>query len=214
MKKIYIIALISALLCGILVYIFLKDFSKKENTPVVQEVMDTVEVVVPVGEIPENTQITQEMVKIVKIQKDAVNPDAVLQIGEVLGKFSNVKMYPMEQILSRKLYDKTNGENNGLSLKLQKGMRAITIPVDTVSGVGGYICDGDYVDILGENGDGVPKEVLSGVKVLKVGNKAYNKDVDLYSEITFEVPISDCKKIYEAQLSGQIRLVLREKTDK
>ena len=92
MKKIYIIALISAVICGALFFVFLKGFSKQEKENVVQQAVETVDVVVSVGEIAENTQITQEMVQMTKIPKNAVNPDAVTKMEDVVGKFTNEKI--------------------------------------------------------------------------------------------------------------------------
>ncbi len=212
MKKIYIIAFISAIICGTLFFLFLRGFSSKKEETAVQNAVETVDVVVSVGEIAENTQITQEMLKVVKIPKDAVNPNAVTKMEDVVGKFVNTKVYTMEQILSQKLYDKSKGESNGLSFKITKGMKAMTISVDNVSGVAGFISEGDYVDVLGQNSAGTSKEIAGKIKVLKVGNKL-SKDGELYSEITFEVSESECRQIFDAQLAGQIRLLLREKTD-
>lgn len=212
MKKIYIIAFISAIICGTLFFLFLRGFSSKKEETAVQNAVETVDVVVSVGEIAENTQITQEMLKVVKIPKDAANPNAVTKMEDVVGKFVNTKVYTMEQILSQKLYDKSKGESNGLSFKITKGMKAMTISVDNVSGVAGFISEGDYVDVLGQNSAGTSKEIASKIKVLKVGNKL-SKDGELYSEITFEVSESECRQIFDAQLAGQIRLLLREKTD-
>ena len=212
MKKIYIIAFISAIICGTLFFLFLRGFSSKKEETAVQNAVETVDVVVSVGEIAENTQITQEMLKVVKIPKDAVNPNAVTKMEDVVGKFVNTKVYTMEQILSQKLYDKSKGESNGLSFKITKGMKAMTISVDNVSGVAGFISEGDYVDVLGQNSAGTSKEIASKIKVLKVGNKL-SKDGELYSEITFVVSESECRQIFDAQLAGQIRLLLREKTD-
>ena len=212
MKKIYIIAFISAIICGTLFFLFLRGFSRKKEETAVQNAVETVDVVVSVGEIAENTQITQEMLKVVKIPKDAVNPNAVTKMEDVVGKFVNTKVYTMEQILSQKLYDKSKGESNGLSFKITKGMKAMTISVDNVSGVAGFISEGDYVDVLGQNSAGTSKEIAGKIKVLKVGNKL-SKDGELYSEITFEVSESECRQIFDAQLAGQIRLLLREKTD-
>ena len=212
MKKIYIIAFISAIICGTLFFLFLRGFSSKKEETAVQNAVETVDVVVSVGEIAENTQITQEMLKVVKIPKDAVNPNAVTKMEDVVGKFVNTKVYTMEQILSQKLYDKSKGESNGLSFKITKGMKAMTISVANVSGVAGFISEGDYVDVLGQNSAGTSKEIAGKIKVLKVGNKL-SKDGELYSEITFEVSESECRQIFDAQLAGQIRLLLREKTD-
>lgn len=212
MKKIYIVALVSALLCGVLFFWFLSGYDKKESTESTQKV-PKVDIVVPVAEIPENTKITQELLQVIKVSADAVNASSARKMEDVVGKFSSVTLYPNEQILAQKLYDKDSADANALSLKLEKGMRAMTISVDTTSGVGGYICAGDHVDILAENGSKEPREVVESVKVIKVGNRLYNETGEIYSDITFELSKEDCKKIYAAQIGGGIRLLLREKTD-
>jgi Flp pilus assembly protein CpaB len=62
---------------------------------------------------------------------------------------------------------------NSLSILIPPGMRAMTIQVNQITGVGGFIKQGDYVDVIGifDKSWGIEpvKTILQGVQVLSVG---------------------------------------------
>ena len=110
------------------------------------------------------------------------------------------------------------------------GMRAMTIVVDTQTGVGNYIETGDYVDvlqyrtdvteiseeessedyILSDNGtklggSGMTGIVLEGVQVLAIGEEGYDRETSgSYSSITLAVSPEDSLRLWEALNSGGV----------
>ncbi|MEZ4626759.1 MAG: Flp pilus assembly protein CpaB [Eubacteriales bacterium] len=66
----------------------------------------------------------------------------------MIGFVTESAMITGEEILPAKLKQPGQTES-GLSYVIPEGMRAITIAVDNISGVAGFIQRGDYVDILG-----------------------------------------------------------------
>jgi pilus assembly protein CpaB len=69
------------------------------------------------------------------------------QIEEVVGYVTESDIIAGEEIFAVKL--KQFGEtNSGMAYIVPEGMRAVTIAVDEVSGIAGFLQPGDYVDVL------------------------------------------------------------------
>lgn len=115
-----------------------------------------------------------------------------------------------------------------LAAALGPGMRAVTVPVNANTGVGGFVFPGDHVDIvLTQNvsggGDGPPLKVsetiVRNVRVLATDQRITDKDADgktevrTFSNVTFEVTPKLVEKIAVAQSLGQLSLSLRSIAD-
>ena len=142
MKKIVIFALIAALCAGALLYFYLGNLEAQKEVQVQYD-----SVVVAAVDIPEFTPITSEMLTIQQIPQGYAHPLAARSIDEVVGLVTESNIVTGEQLLPSKL--KQFGEtDSGLSYVVPEGMRAVTIPVDEVSGVAGFLKRGDYVDVI------------------------------------------------------------------
>ena len=142
MKKIVVFALIAALCAGVLLYYYLGNLEQQKQVKVEYE-----QVVVAATSIPAYTPITNEMVKYTQIPLGFAHPLAAHSIEEVIGYVTESALIEGEQILPAKL--KQLGQtDSGLSYIVPEGMRAVTVSVDEVSGVAGFIQRGDYVDVI------------------------------------------------------------------
>ena len=219
MKKIYLAALILAVLTGIAVYFFAASLQKAAQK-------DYTDVVVAAVKISEKTVITKEMLTIKKIPTEAVHPFAVRKIEDAQGYFSDSNLEIDEPLLSSKLHKKGE-KTSGLTYFVPQGKRAMTLEVDAVSGVGGFILPGDRVDILsvmvlgkaGDKENQVPTsfiavqniEVLATGKSIKVDN---NGEQTEYTNITVAVTPDEALSINLVAANGQMRLLLRSPLDK
>jgi pilus assembly protein CpaB len=197
MKKVRILALILAIITGVLLYRYLDSVSE----PVVVEVVKG-SVVVAASDIPANIPITTEMIKLTKVPEESIHNLAVKDINEVVGKVSSSVIIQGEQVLSSKLI--TPGEGNGtLAYKIEEGMRAITVAVSNTTGLSNMIIPDNRVDIIGlysvevEQPDGEKKTIdystmlLENVRVLAVDDKMTEQDKtaseETYVTLTLEV---------------------------
>jgi pilus assembly protein CpaB len=101
-------------------------------------------------------------------------------------------------------------------LGLSKGKRAISIPIDEVRSVSGFIKPGSYVDIISIPDEGESHILLENVKVLAVDTRIEAGDEenhDPYSTITFELEPRDGLILATANEMGLITLMLREPTE-
>ncbi|MEA4823332.1 MAG: Flp pilus assembly protein CpaB [Clostridiaceae bacterium] len=142
MKKIGIIAAFAAVITAVLLYMYLSGLEKQQEVVIEYET-----ILVAAQEIPAYTRITADMVTEEQIPKGGGHALVLRSAENAIGKMVQSEILQGEQILSAKLTDTELGED-GLSYILENGMRALTIAVDSVSGVSGFIRNGDYVDIL------------------------------------------------------------------
>ena len=117
-----------------------------------------------------------------------------------------------------------------LAAALGPGMRAITVPVNAITGVAGFVFPGDRVDIMltqavDGGGDGPPLKVtetiVRNVRVLatdqRLDSSPRNEDgqvvVRTSSNVTFEVTPKLAEKVAVAQTLGSLSLTLRSIAD-
>ena len=143
MKKVYVFAIIMALIAAVAVYYF-ADSMKKANEP---QVIETDFVVVAQSDIPANTMITADMVTLSELPLEAINPNAVKLLDEAVGRLTKYPVLAAEQVLYNKI--STQGDDaDKMSYTLAEGQRAISITVEDFAGVAGNITPGDFVDVV------------------------------------------------------------------
>lgn len=223
MKKVRILALILAIITGVLLYRYLDSVSE----PVVVEVIKS-NVVVAVADIPANIPITAEMIKLTKLPEESVHNLAVKDINEVIGKVSSSVIIQGEQVLSSKLI--TPGVGNGtLAYKIEEGMRAITVAVSNTTGLSNMIIPENRVDIIGlysvevEQPDGETKKIdystmlLENVRVLAVDDKMTEQDKaaseEAYVTLTLEVTPLEAMEVSMTEYKSSLRAILRSPLD-
>lgn len=107
------------------------------------------------------------------------------------------------------------GQRATLSAVIAEGMRAVTVRVDDVFGVAGFVLPGDRVDVVmtraNREGDGAASTILQGIKVLAVDQKAdqTTEEPDVVKAVTLEVDSRAAQKLALAQSVGTLSLVLR-----
>ena len=121
---------------------------------------------------------------------------------------------PGEPVLATKISGK--GGRATLSTMIDKGMRAITIAVNDVKGVAGFVQVSDRVDVLLTRNDHSQTDVLlQNVKVLGIDQQADDtKDkATVAKAVTLEVTPDDAQKLTLAGTIGSLSLALRNYSD-
>ena len=220
MKKIYILSFIMAIIVGISVYVYANSLQEKmQNT-----VIPTGQVVVAVINIPANTKITSDMVAIVEMPEEAVNPLAAKTMNGVIGYITQYPLAPEEQVLSIRLKKQGDNGGGGLSYVVEEGQRAISVGVDTVTGISGFLSKGDHVDVvatmlqtINEKSVPVSTMLVEDLLVLETGQKqlsSTDSTAAAYTTVTLSATPEQILKINYAVNNGKIMLVLRSVLDK
>jgi len=133
-------------------------------------------------------------------------------------RYALVPIARNEPILRTKVAEAGNG--GILSAMLDKNMRAVTIRVDDVSGVAGFILPGSRVDVAlirtettGEGPTTSSNIFLQNVKVLatdQVTGVTVEKAAVVARAVTLEVSTEDAQKILIAEKVGKLSLILRQ----
>jgi pilus assembly protein CpaB len=109
------------------------------------------------------------------------------------------------------------GQRASLSSLLQDGRRAVTVRVDDVRGVAGFILPGDFVDVVLIGEEGPPRRenysdiLLQHVKVLAVDQLASERQEQptVAKAVTLEVTPEQAQKVLLASNIGKLSLILR-----
>jgi pilus assembly protein CpaB len=178
-------------------------------------------VVVTTEQIRFGQQISADKLKEVAWPADAVPEGAFKTIAELSAKEGRRAIKTLEAgepVLSVKV----SGENGraGLAGIIAEGMRAVTIPVDLVNGVGGFVMPGDRVDIVltkrdNEDGEQAAKIIMENVKVLSIDQEADRAEegVRVAKSVTLETDATGAQKLALANSVGRLSLLLRSAGD-
>lgn len=192
---------------------------------------DPVEVVVAAKDIPEGATIESSLLTTAQVPEKFVQPYSVKTPQELMGKITVAPIAAHEQVLTNKLR-KADATPAGatLSTVTPKGTRAVTIAVDIITGVGGFVRPGDKVDILWtvKEGDQVATFTLfQEVPVLAVGaemtgrpapaGKAEGQTAQMASQqgytVTLALAPQEASALLFAREQGKVQLSLRPKLE-
>ena len=180
------------------------------------------EVVVAKVDIPLGTTIVAEQLTKVQLPAGAV-PDGAFNATEKLaGRVAVVNIAAREPVTDFKLAPE--GSAGGLSSVIPEGYRAMTVKVDDVIGVAGFLRPGAMCDVLTviEQGDAgrrnpISKIVLQNVKVLASGQNIDKpkdqREAEQVKAVTLQVTPEQAEKLALASTEGKLRLVMRNSID-
>ncbi len=111
------------------------------------------------------------------------------------------------------------GQRATLSTTLDPGKRAVTVRVDDVRGVAGFIQPGDRVDVVlirteaeTKNGEGYSDVILQSARVLAIDQvtSERSEQATVAKAVTLEVSAEEAQKILLATNVGRLSLILRQ----
>lgn len=218
-NKRFFIVLVGALLFGLLAAFSVSRYlsSAQAYTKNLTRVA-VAKVAIPVG-----TRIIPEQVMVVQFPKDSV-PDGAFEGAEKLaGRVAVMNIAPREPITESRLAPE--GTAAGLSAVIPEGYRAMTVKVDDVVGISGFIMPGTLVDVVvvidpqEHSGmqDPISKIVLQSIKVLANGQNIdqpeNQRDANSVKAVTLLVTPEQAEKLALAASEGKLQLVMRNSID-
>lgn len=139
--------IIIAALCGVLAVLIVMGYLHQRERKLL-ELASAVDVVVAAKDIDRHARLDETVLEIRRIPRKYVQPHAITgaDLSSALGQVAASPIIEGEQILTTKLL--RFGRATGLALKLNPGMRAVSVQLDDVAGIAGLIKPNDRVDIL------------------------------------------------------------------
>ncbi len=178
------------------------------------------QVVVAAADISPGVALSGANVKITSWPKELIPPTAASALKEIDGRVSRMEITRGEPILLGKLAPE--GTAAGLGGLLEGAKRAMSVRVDDVSGVAGFVHPGDHVDVLvdlvmpGSKEEHVSKTILQDLVVLSTG-QIWEQKGDLkpmvVNAVTLEVTPDQAEILNLASNNGKIRLALRSRNN-
>lgn len=214
-KLIFLLAIIFGLAAALGTYKYLENLKRTYRTS-----GHFARVAVAKQKIAARTIISGEMLEFKEMPVEYILPGTVVDVKDAAGKMAISDIYPGEMILSSKLVAR-NDVAAGLSAKVEKGRRAISIPVNNITAMHGLINTGDRVDVLvtfdapGEQKAPATSTIIQNVPVLAVngnleGGGASKQELQT---VTIMVEPVEAQQIALAIQHGSIQLVLRSPDD-
>jgi len=158
-------------------------------------------------------------VKVVNVDRDRVPPGGFRRVEEVVGRPVINRIFPDEPVVEGRLAER--GSGFGLAPVIPPGMRAVSVRVNEVVGVAGFVIPGMRVDVLVTvrpqgDADARTTTVLQNIVVAAAGQqiqpdssgKAVNVPV-----VTLLVTPEQAETLTLAGTEGRIQLVLRNSAD-
>ncbi len=206
------LALAVGLLVAFAVYNRLRTFAGSNSNA------GGVPVVVAADDIQVGAKLEPQDVKVVTVPPSAVPPGAFSATAKVLGRGAVLPVSKGEFILPSKLAALNAGA--GLPSLIPQGMRAVSVRVNDVVSVAGFVQPGTRVDVLatGTQGSGNDRQtttVLENVAVIAVGKNLDRSSPDAQTApvITLLVSPDDAQKLALVSQEGRIQLSLRNPLD-
>jgi pilus assembly protein CpaB len=207
-----------ALGLAILAVVLVRDWLAEQARPVIvqEQKVPMTTVVVARTKLVYGNKIGAEHLREVDWPIDSVPPGSFKTIDELVkpGEQRVVlrTMETGEPVLPPKVTG--FGGRASLSAILDKKMRAISISLSAVTGVGGFVLPGDKVDILlsrGAGGSRITDVLLQNVKVLAIDQSASEQQdkPKVAKTVTLEVTPAQAQKLTLAAQVGRLSLTLR-----
>lgn len=212
-----LLAGLAAMLASVMVYSALK----RREAEVQNAMAHNVQVVVAAYDLPLGTKIELGEVKTARWSADSLPDGAYTDPKQVIGSYVKNSFVANEPVVQSKLFtgDKTAGV---MPLLIPFGMRAVSVPVDEVSDVAGFVLPHTRVDVLvatesgeGSGGKAFSKVILQNVEVLAVAQEVEQKkdEPTVVKVVTLLVTPQESERLALASHSGTLRLAMRNYND-
>ena len=211
----FVLAGFAAVLASMVVYSALK----RKEAEVEQAKVKTVQVAVAARDLALGNKIDPGAVRMVRWPRDAIPAGASTDPQAFMGNLVKIAFVENEPLVASKLFvgEKTSGV---LPLLIPPGMRAMSVPVDEVGDIAGFVLPQSRVDVLvalaggGTEGNRA-KIVLEDVQVLAVAQTIEQKQDEprVVRVVTLVVTPEQAEQLTLATHEGSLRLAMRNYSD-
>jgi pilus assembly protein CpaB len=216
--RIFSVFLIAIIAGGGLAY---GTYDYLQNVPVKTVTVPTKRVIVANADLSLGSELGRDDLKSVEWPASAVPEGAFEDPAALIGRGLIDSVVRHEPILPGKLASKEAG--SGLPPIIPAGKRAMSVRVNEVIGVAGYVLPGTRVDVVATQSptakaeDMTSKVVLSNVEVLTAGTRLEHDSKDgkpvSVTVVTMVVTPDEAERLTLASTEGKIQLALRNPLD-
>ena len=163
--------------------------------------------------IPYGTKVENRHVKYIEIPNDVAPTGFFTSEEDVIGTVSTTTISRGEILITDRFAAHETGST--LAALVSANMRALTVRVNDVIGVAGFLLPGNRVDVLSSRKDGsrwaVTETILRNIKVLAVDQTANTEENEpvIVRAVTLEMSPAQAETLVKARTEGEIQLTLR-----
>jgi len=162
--------------------------------------------------IPFGTKVNERHLKTIEMPKHSAPPGSFSLKEDVIDKVTTQAIVAGEILMQARFVDQ--GDGSTLAALVGKNMRAVTVRVDDVIGVAGFLLPGNRVDVVAARKDGrraVTDTILRNIEVLAVDQTASANDNEpvIVRAVTLEVTPEQAETLVKGREEGSIQLTLR-----
>ncbi len=209
-----------ALLSGLAAAWLALNYLRQPENPIRTVEPAATEVVVAARDLSLGTVLTAEDVKLASWPGGLLPEGYTASVEEVLGRGVITNVVLNEPLISRKMAVKEAG--GGLPIVIPEGMRGVSVRVDDVISIAGFVVPGTRVDVMvtldqgAQQGNPVTKLMLQNIPVLTAGQvveQDINGEPIQVTVITLLVSPEQAEQLVLAATRGRIQLALRNTLD-
>ena len=176
----------------------------------------TVPVMTAAIDIPLGTKIEARHVASIQMLAESAPDSAFRDLKAIEGKVALAEIMKGEMLLAPRFAEQGGG--SALAAVVADNMRAVSVRVNDVVGVAGFLLPGNRVDVVAayrERSETNSETVVQNVKVLAIDQSATSDKNEpvVVRAVTLEVTPEDAEKLILAEQRGSIQLALRNPLD-
>jgi pilus assembly protein CpaB len=212
-RNVLALAVVLALLAGVLMWVFLRGQTHTDGTKV--------SAIYATESIPASTVIEPGMVVEKAVDRSQVPEGVSTSQDSVVGRVAMSSFASGDRIQSGQVQEKSAAL--GLAFVVDPGMRAVTVALDPIIGVAGFLKPGNRVDVVATfnvNDGTITKTVLqnqlllaAGSQIINTGSASGRQTQENAPNATLSVDPADAEKLILAESKGKLRLTLRAQGD-
>ncbi len=208
-----------AILAAVLATFGAYSYINNQKILLEQKRLATRQVVVTRADVPAGSRLTEILLQTREFPSDLTPEGSFSSLADLTDRVTKADLYAGEVVVESRLAPK--GSGGGVAAVIPAGMRAMTVAVNVVSGVSGFILPHARVDVLATVSSNSDKEesttttILENIEVLAVDQTVNSKDDDpiTVKSVTLLVDPAQAEKLALASSEGKLQLVLRNLTD-
>ena len=174
---------------------------------------DSAQIVAAAMPIPFATKVEERHLKLIEMPEGLAPDGFFTSLEEIVGKVSTTSISRGEILVAERFRTHTTGST--LAALVNTNMRAVTVRVDDVVGVAGFLLPGNTVDVLASRKvaqkRAITETILKNIKVLAVDQtaSAETNEPVIVRAVTLEMEPKQAEILFQARTEGTIQLTLR-----
>lgn len=218
-KAVIVVAILALVFAGIAAWL---TFSYLQGESDKTKAVQPQSIVVAANDIPIGSAISEVQLKVTLWPKDSIPPGSSSDPKFLVGRVAIRPISKGDAVTEQKLKPKAGGQGAGfMTYIIPLGHRAVTVAVNEVAGVAGFITPNDRVDVVlttavpGQDKEKISKIILQNVPVLATGQITDQKEGKpvVVPTVTLDLTPDDSEKLVLGGSRGSLQLLLRNIAD-